>query len=167
MKAVRQFKSQAGFSLIELMIVVAIIGILASIAVPNFQRFQRKAKQTEGKGYLAAIYTGEKSFQAEWNEYTASLKGIGFSAEGVGCYVAGFTAAAVPIAAAGVAAADPVRSQPPTAKGGCTIPAAVTGDVAPTATNFTAATAGDLGGAAQDRWTIDDAKNVLNTQIGL
>ena len=50
MKAARLLKTQAGFSLIELMIVVAIIGILASIAVPNFQKFQRRAKQTEGKG---------------------------------------------------------------------------------------------------------------------
>ena len=70
------------------MIVVAIIGILASIAVPNFQKFQRKAKQTEGKGYLSAMFTGEKSFAAEWNTYTASLKGIGFAAEGTGCYTA-------------------------------------------------------------------------------
>ena len=58
-------KSTKGFTLIELMIVVAIIGILAAIAIPNFLRFQLKSKSSEGKVNLAAIRTAEESYLAE------------------------------------------------------------------------------------------------------
>ena len=63
---------RGGFTLIELMIVVAIIGILAAIAIPNFLRFQLKAKSSEGKTNLAAIRTAEESFYAEYGVYISS-----------------------------------------------------------------------------------------------
>ncbi len=51
----------SGFTLIELMIVVAIIGILAAIAIPNFLRFQARARQSEVKTNLKAIFTSSKA----------------------------------------------------------------------------------------------------------
>ena len=65
-------RSRKGFTLIELMIVVAIIGILAAIAIPNFLRFQLKSKTSEGKVNLAAIRTAEESYLAEFGNYVAA-----------------------------------------------------------------------------------------------
>ena len=59
------FRNENGFSLIELMVVVAIIGILSAVAVPQFQKFQKKAKQAEAKMGLAAVYTAQKVFHIE------------------------------------------------------------------------------------------------------
>ena len=66
-------KSNKGFTLIELMIVVAIIGILAAIAIPNFLRFQLKAKSSEGKVNIAAIRTAQESYLAEFGSYLVAV----------------------------------------------------------------------------------------------
>src|SRR4051794_18486634 len=52
-----------GFTLIELMIVVAIIGILAAIAIPNFVRFQARARQSEANTNLKSLFTGLRTQQ--------------------------------------------------------------------------------------------------------
>ena len=65
----KSFRKQEGFTLIELMIVVAIIGILAAIAIPNFLTYQLKSRQSEAKVNLNAIKTSQIAFQAEKSCY--------------------------------------------------------------------------------------------------
>ncbi len=68
----KKLQRSGGFTLIELMIVVAIIGILAAIAIPNFLKFQLKAKTSEGKTNIAAIRTAEESYHAEFGLYVSA-----------------------------------------------------------------------------------------------
>ncbi len=74
-------RPKRGFSLIELMIVVTIIGVLASIALPNFIKFQARAKQSEAKANLRAAYSAEKSYFQEKDEFSSCIHKIGFNLE--------------------------------------------------------------------------------------
>jgi type IV pilus assembly protein PilA len=61
--------SQKGFTLIELMIVVVIIGILAALAIPRFMRATTKSKQSEAKQILKQIYTMQQAYRQEKDLY--------------------------------------------------------------------------------------------------
>jgi prepilin-type N-terminal cleavage/methylation domain-containing protein len=79
-----------GFSLVELMIVIAVISLLAAIGIPQYSKFKRKAHETEGKVSVSALYIAEKAFHSDYGFYHTSLEAIGYSLEGRHYYNVGF-----------------------------------------------------------------------------
>lgn len=76
--ALKLTKGTRGFTLIELMIVVAIIGILAAIAVPSYHSYRKRAKSVEAKRGLGTIRILEVAYKAENDTYGA-FGNIGFT----------------------------------------------------------------------------------------
>ncbi len=64
-----------GFSLLELMVVIAIIAFLSMLAVPSFNQFMAKTKRTEAYMNLRAIYASQKAYYAEHGHYIDKLFG--------------------------------------------------------------------------------------------
>lgn len=68
-------KIQNGFTLIELMITVAIIGILAGIAYPSYQDHVFKSRRADAKAALSGLANAMERYFTEWNDY-AGARGI-------------------------------------------------------------------------------------------
>lgn len=77
-KFFKSLNRQDGFTLVELMVVVAIIGLLSAVAIPNFKKYQAKAKMSEAKLQLSALYTAETAFFSDYNMYGACLRYMGY-----------------------------------------------------------------------------------------
>lgn len=77
----KHLKNKKGFTLVELMTTVAIVGALAAIGVPQYRKIQRKAKRAESTMALGVIASAEAAFFAEYDGYGSSMGGIGAEME--------------------------------------------------------------------------------------
>lgn len=184
----RLLATRFGFSLVELMIVVAIIGVLATIGIPTFRTMVQKAKKSEAKVALGALYTSETAFFSEYGTYGNLLDKVGFDLDGAPAtrtYTTGFFAGNCQTAQS---TASPSKTQPngsalnvafPAYYGGSqytlaakTTPAssAICGNGVPTdGSSFTAAASGEVSPKAgqDDIWTIDNNRALANVQDGV
>jgi prepilin-type N-terminal cleavage/methylation domain-containing protein len=169
-------RNQAGFTLIELMIVVGIIGILVAIAAPNFAKYQSKARQSEAKIALSAIYGAEKSFYSEYAAYSSGMDAVGYAPEGnKRFYNVGFNATiTTSVTGWGDTQANlnknsniAIANNPFT----CTSSTYYLGnlDAATDPQSFNANASGCIrdGAALHDSWSINDTKIIRNVKLGL
>ena len=161
-----------GFTLLELMVVVAIIGILAGIAIPYYLQFVMKARQSEAKINLSNIAVAEISYFAEKNSWGPDFSIIGWQVQGSTKYAYiiqdGATAppAAIPDNSGGCGNGQPgqcagsdstCKSAPGARPAGASNPE-----------GFTAHAIGhiDMDEGTVDCWEIDTNKNPINTLLG-
>jgi type IV pilus assembly protein PilA len=165
--------SQSGFSLVELMVVVAIIGVLAAMSAGQVQKQIAKARQSEAKTNLATLWSAVETFRAEYNTYTTDFVASKLAYSGKLYYHVGFSAnhLAPPAAPAysGSTNAAAFNSSVAAVCGGCVY---MTGATAPagtamTASTFNARASGQPMAGNSDVWDITHQKVLTNPTDGI
>lgn len=158
-------RNQQGFTLVELMVVVAIIGILSTVAVPQFKKYQGKAKTSEAKVQLASIYTVEMGAMTDYDGYATCLTDLGYDPQLKGYYAVGFQNALTTAVTnrGGTCASAPNISPTTRLRAGKAAPSITAGSVAANFQTFTAQAIGNVYEAVDNEWTINQAKNLQQT----
>jgi type IV pilus assembly protein PilA len=153
----RRLNGARGFTLIELMIVVAIVGILAAVAIPNFMTYQAKARQSEAKVILGGAFIAATTVMYGQNGtfVIADINELGFSPTGNPKYSYWFAIGGTP----GTPTAFPGGS---TATAPCNVNSAPPG-VETSGSSFTAGAKGNIDtDATCDEWLINEKKAMTN-----
>jgi type IV pilus assembly protein PilE len=74
----------AGFTLIELMIVVVIVTVLLMVAIPTYLSQMRESRRTEARDYLVELASREERYYATQNAYTSTASNLGYAGFGLG-----------------------------------------------------------------------------------
>jgi type IV pilus assembly protein PilA len=74
-------RKHRGFSIIEFLIVVAMLSILAAVALPNFNRFKTNALQGEAKANLKSWFSAQRAYHQENSRYSENVHNVGFLPE--------------------------------------------------------------------------------------
>ncbi len=85
----RRNSSEGGFTLIEVMVVVVIVGILATVAYPSYQDVVRQTRRADGVSALSDVMARQERSFTDFNIYTADLSALGFPLDSNGKYVPG------------------------------------------------------------------------------
>jgi type IV pilus assembly protein PilE len=78
-------RNSSGFTLIELMIVVAVIGILSAIAYPSYQRYVQRANRSDAQQFMAKMDTRQKQIMLEQRAYATAPNALNISQQGWAC----------------------------------------------------------------------------------
>lgn len=78
-QAMTAAQRQYGFTLMELMIVVVIVGILSSIAFPAYKAYVDRAKRSEGKAFLMELAARQERYYFDNNSYAANAVDLGYA----------------------------------------------------------------------------------------
>ena len=164
--------NRSGFSLIELMIAVAIVGGIAVIGVPTYKRLKMRSVQSEAKSDLANLTNLMEGYMNEYGQYTTRLDAINYVPIGDMNYIIGFTNDVVPPAndfVRGLATCIATGPATPTCKWPVQYTKSASATAVPglpafanTTIAYKAYALGKIDGLSIDSWSMDNRHNMLN-----